>query len=106
VTNQVELTGLWAPRETLRFTPAAVPVIDGWLEYAGTVQEAGHQRHVQLHIRIKVVGPLALAAAREAAGSRIRVRGFLAPQRLGSRSLVLHAQSFEPVSAELSGSTA
>jgi primosomal replication protein N len=95
VINQAILSGAWHPDQTLRYTPAGVPVLEARLVFEGTVSEMQVQRKVQGDIKVKVLGGLANMAGQIPAGAMVKVQGFLAPPRHGAKTLVLHAQTLK-----------
>jgi primosomal replication protein N len=95
LTNHVRLQGRFTPRQALRYTPAAVPVLDGQLEGQHEVIEAGVKRSVQLLVRVRCLGPVALKMSQLPEGSVVKIHGFLAPARQASALTLVHIQSFE-----------
>jgi primosomal replication protein N len=93
--NQVRIAVTLAERETLRFSPAGIPLLNSVLRHESSQPEAGTQRKVELEIPAVFAGGLAQAASRLALGTGLQVRGFLAPKRRQSRLLVLHVTEFE-----------
>lgn len=93
--NRVELQAVLAARETLRYSPAGVPLLSAVLGHASGQTEAGTQRRVELEIAAVFAGACAEAANRLQLGATLRVRGFLAPKRRQSKMLALHITEFE-----------
>lgn len=90
--NRFALTASLLEIETLRHTPAGVPVIEMVLAHESDVREAGHMRRVEMEIPAVALGEMALLLIDTPLGCRLKVEGFLAARRLGSPRLVLHIQ--------------
>lgn len=95
--NQVGLTASLLERESLRYTPAGIPIVAFRLAHQSMQREAGGDRQVELEIAAVAADRLALGIDRLALGASLRVSGFLAPRRRASRSLVLHLTEFEQI---------
>jgi len=93
--NRVELSGRLIIAGPLRFTPAAIPVLDLSLEHQSDQLEAGLQRTVSLSISCVAIGQVANSLAQLGDGLVLTVRGFLAARRMRGRTLVLHITEFE-----------
>ena len=89
--NRVELQALLVQRESLRFSPAGIPILGATSEQS----EAGSARKVELELAAVFAGKSAEAASRLALGSMLAVSGFLAPRRKRSKVLSLHVTDFE-----------
>ena len=101
--NQVRLTGELVGKETLRYTPAGIPILDARLAHRCEVTQAGHRRQVEFDIALSFSGPLAQRADGLRLGQAIDASGFLAPRRKQSKALVLHVTRYaaiEPASHE------
>jgi len=83
--------------ESLRFTPGGVAMIDAVLSHRSTQQEGGHPRQVELDLAARFSDRAAERLSQVPLGSRLQVRGFLAPRRRGSKALLLHVTEFVPV---------
>ena len=90
--NQVVITGEIAELSVLRYTPAAVAVLDLKLRFSDCVEQAGSSRKVEFEIPVVAMGDLALMWRSAKLGQMIRVAGFLASARKNSPRLVLHAK--------------
>lgn len=93
-TNRAELSGVLIERETLRYTPAGIAMLDARLSHGSEVHEAGNPRQLDFELALRFAGALATRAERLVPGERIVVSGFLAPRRRQSKSLVLHVTDF------------
>ena len=90
--NQVTITGELIERSALRYTPAAVAVLDLKLLHSESVDQAGVSRMVKFEMPVLAMGDLALMWQSTALGQMLRVEGFLAAARQNSPKLVLHAK--------------
>ena len=82
-------------RETLRHTPAGVPILALTLQHESRQVEGGMPRQVGFEIEAMAVGELARQMDSIEAGSTLRVEGFLASRSKLSTRLVLHVSEFE-----------
>jgi primosomal replication protein N len=94
--NRVELQAVLVERQSLRYSPAGVPILSCLLRHASVNVEAGGSRQVELEIAAVFAGRIAEQADRLALGAELKVTGFLAPKRRQSRQLLLHVTEFEP----------
>jgi len=93
--NRVELLATLQGTEGLRYTPAGIAVVDALMKHASAQREAGVARTVELELAVRFAGPLAQQVNAVALGSRLLMRGFMAPRRRQSKQLVLHVNEFE-----------
>ena len=91
--NQVYLQARVVDIQSIRHTPAGLPVLDLVLENSADVIEAAHQRRVEFTIIARALGSQATQLQALALGTELRVEGFLAPTRKNSSKLVLHIQA-------------
>jgi primosomal replication protein N len=94
--NQLTLTGIVAELETLRYTPAGVPLLGCLIRHESQQIEAGSTRRVSLDIAAVVMGELAQHSALSL-GKQISVAGFLARKSQKSNHIVLHICSVTAV---------
>ena len=95
--NRVSLQGNLTFTETLRHTPAGLPVLNCRLQHSGMQMEAGMERRVSCDVNAVAIGDIALQIARLAPGTALNISGFLASTsntRADSR-LILHITNFE-----------
>ncbi len=90
--NQVVLSAVVLEAKPMRYTPAGLPAMEMVLQHESDVQQAGHQRRIELTVNAIALGDMALLLADVALGSPLLITGFLAPSRKGSSRLVLHIQ--------------
>lgn len=90
--NQVTLSAVVLEVKPMRYTPAGLAALEMILEHESEVQEAGHQRRIELTVAAIALGDIALMLADTVLGTPLMIKGFLAPSRKGSSRLVLHIQ--------------
>jgi primosomal replication protein N len=95
IRNELAIGGVITTIDTLRFTPAGVPLLSFSLAHVSRQHEAGHERSVTLDLSVLVLGDLAREMAGLAQSTAIVVRGFLARRSLKSSSVVLHATAYK-----------
>ena len=87
-------------RETLRYTPAGVPVLDFALAHESTQVESGSERRVACELAAVALGPVARELAAVAPGAHIRCRGFLARRYRTGMSVALHVNAFDTIATQ------
>lgn len=98
--NKLVLSAVVIEAKPIRYTPAGLPALEMVLQHESDVQQAGHQRRVELSITAIAFGDLALLLADVVLGTSLMVTGFLAPTRKGSSRMVLHIQQADSQSAQ------
>ncbi len=93
--NSLLLVATLVERESLRYTPAGIPMVSAKLRHLSQQREADTNRTVELELAAVFPGRLAQAADRVALGTALRLRGFLAPRRKASKTLVMHVTEFD-----------
>ena len=93
--NQVVLTGRIAEMDTLRYTPAGLPLMAFRIGHVSEQIEAGFKRRVECEIPAMAMGEPAQAVAGWKAGDSIKAEGFLARKSQHSQQLVLHLSKIE-----------
>jgi primosomal replication protein N len=93
--NTVSLSGMFSERQTLRHTPAGIPVLEFRIRHASTQIEAGLSRNISLEIDALALGEAAEKLERVPLEGEYRFEGFLAPRGGKSRQTVLHVNHFE-----------
>lgn len=91
----MSLQAVLAATQSLRYTPGGVAMIDATLAHRSVQHEGGHARQVELEMAARFADRAAEKLSRTALGSRLQVRGFLAPRRQGSRTILLHVTDFD-----------
>ncbi|HEY8118835.1 MAG TPA: primosomal replication protein N [Methylophilaceae bacterium] len=93
--NKLELTGVVLQSETLRYTPAGIPLLSFVLQHLSEQTEAGMQRRVECEVNAIVMGELAERSKTIKEGTAVKVSGFIAKRSLKSTQLVLHINILE-----------
>jgi len=79
--------------ETIRYTPAGLPLLSFVLKHVSEVIEAGMKRKVECEVNAVAIGNLATSNIQ--VGANINVAGFLAKRSAKSTQLVLHILKIE-----------
>ncbi len=90
MTNQLVISGEVVQIETLRYTPAGIPLLSFVLRHLSEQVEAGMQRRVECEINAMLMGELAEKSQLIKVGTHLNVTGFIAKRSLKSAQLVLH----------------
>jgi primosomal replication protein N len=100
--NRIEISGVVTELQSLRYTPAGIPVVEFRLAHESERAEAGAQRKVHAEIDAVAFEAQArlLAAgtggnALRALGQLLKVEGFLCAKNRRSRKPVLHVTNIE-----------
>lgn len=88
--NAVALSGEIAAIETLRRTPAGIPLINFKLAHKSRQIEAGFKRQVECEMSAVAMGDAALMVSRLKTGQAVRIEGFLNRKNRMSTQLILH----------------
>lgn len=84
-------------RETLRYTPAGVPIVAAWLLHSSQQVEAGIERLVGFDIAAVAAGEIAGRFNLAHLGAMFHFTGFLARKSRNSKSLVFHIADFHGI---------
>jgi len=95
--NQLLLSGTLAHLETLRYTPAGVPLIECRIRHESKQIEANNERMVNVEIAAIAIGDLARKVSQLSLAQPLRVTGFLAQKSQKSQHIVLHLCSLENI---------
>ena len=90
MTNQLVISGEVVQIETLRYTPAGIPLLSFVLRHLSEQIEAGMQRRVECEINAMLMGELAEKSQHIKVGTHLNVAGFITKRSLKSTQLVLH----------------
>jgi primosomal replication protein N len=91
-------------RKALRYTPAGVPVSEGWLQHHSTQSENDAERQVEVEIALLALGKTARWLEAVSLGGAVKVTGFLAAKNRNSKMPVLHVNSIEFLEGNKNGS--
>ena len=93
--NRVELSGVITELQSLRYTPAGVPVVEFRLAHESERAEAGTARKVNTEIDAVAFEAQARLLATSALGRALKAEGFLCAKSQRSRKPVLHVTNIE-----------
>ena len=108
--NRLEISGVVTEMQSLRYTPAGVPVVEFRLAHASERAEAGAKRKVNAEIdavafeaqaRLLAGGPG--GNARGALGRLLKAEGFLCAKSRRSKKPVLHVTNIEFIEVTTAG---
>jgi primosomal replication protein N len=88
--NKLVLQAQVVEIETVRFTPAGIPIINCTLQHRSEVAEAGGVRQVEMTMPALCAGLLSGRLQAGGMGYEACFTGFLAPKRRNARTLVFH----------------
>lgn len=94
-TNRLALQASLVERDSLRYTPAGIPVINCVLHHLAAVREAGGVRQVEFTIAAMAAGHISGVIAGLSLGDVARFSGFLARKNRSAKSLVFHITECE-----------
>lgn len=88
----------------MRYTPAGLPVSEGWLEHSSSQTENDAKRLVSLELAVLALGKTARWLDAAPLGGVVKVTGFLAAKSRNSKMPVLHVNSIEFLEGNENGS--
>ncbi|QJE01150.1 primosomal replication protein N [Massilia forsythiae] len=92
--NELSLVASITERDTLRYTPAGIPIVGAILQHGSQQMEAGVQRQVEFEITAVAAGEISGRFAHAELGAVHRFTGFLARKSRHSKALVFHIIDF------------
>ncbi|WP_037586169.1 primosomal replication protein N [Stenoxybacter acetivorans] len=90
--NRLRLSAQIKSLETIRYTPAGLPVLHMWLSHESWQAELGERYLAKMEIEAKALGEMALNWQYQV-GDCVEISGFLAQKGLRHTRSVLHIQS-------------
>ena len=96
-TNHLVIQGEVVLIETLRYTPAGIPLLSLVVRHSSEQIEADMPRKVECDVNAMILGSLADKSKNIKAGDKLKVTGFLAKRSLKSTQLVLHIKALEKI---------
>jgi primosomal replication protein N len=93
--NRIEISGVVTELQSLRYTPAGVPVVEFRLTHASERSEAGATRKVHAEIEAVAFEAQARLLAAGPMGRLLKAEGFLCAKNRRSRKPVLHVTNIE-----------
>ena len=91
--NKLVLSGTVTALDTLRYTPAGLPLVSFVILHTSENKEAGLSRKVECEVNAVIMGDLAKTNIQ--LGSQIKAAGFIAKRSAKSTQLVMHIQKIE-----------
>jgi len=93
--NTLVITATIQSIESLRYTPAGLPLLRLQLQHDSEQSEAGMNRKVQCLLPAMLIGEKANLPLQS--GDQIKVKGFLAQRSAKSTHVVLHIQELQRI---------
>lgn len=93
--NQLRFIASIAERDTLRYTPAGIPMVSARLQHQSKQMEAGLERSVEFEIAALAAGEISGRFSQAGLGGIFHFTGFLARRNRNSKGLVFHIADFE-----------
>jgi primosomal replication protein N len=93
--NKVEISGVVTELQSLRYTPAGVPVVEFRLTHESERAEAGAKRKVNAEIEAVAFEAQARLLAAGPMGRLLKAEGFLCAKNRRSKKPVLHVTNIE-----------
>jgi primosomal replication protein N len=82
-------------RESLRYTPAGIPIVSAKMLHGSQQIEAGVERLVEFEISAIAAGEISGRFSQAELGKTFKFTGFLARKNRNSKSLVFHITDFD-----------
>lgn len=95
--NRLEIGGRVIENSGLRYTPAGLPSVQLRLAHVSQQREAGREREVSCEVEALAFGETAISLAQVAAGSLLKLTGFVERRAARSTQLTLHITGYELV---------
>ena len=93
--NQLTLSGEVTSLESLRYTPAGIPIVSFRLRHTSIQDEAGMKRQADCEVPVVAMAEMANKAKTLPVGDSIKVLGFLTKKSLKNDRLVLHVTKLD-----------
>ena len=88
----------------MRYTPAGVPVSEGWLQHRSSLIENKAERLVEVEIAVLALGDTARWLQAAPLGGNVKLTGFLAARKRNSKMPVQHVHTIEFLEGNENGS--
>ncbi|HZX28963.1 MAG TPA: primosomal replication protein N [Telluria sp.] len=92
--NQLVVVATITERDTLRYTPAGIPIVGAILKHSSQQVEAGVARQVEFELPAVAAGEISGRMSRAELGASYQFTGFLARKNRNSKGLVFHIIEF------------
>jgi len=93
--NRIEISGVVTELQSLRYTPAGVPVVEFRLAHESERAEAGAMRKVNAEIEAVAFEAQARLLAAGPMGRLLKAEGFLCAKNRRSKKPILHVTNIE-----------
>lgn len=93
--NRLRISGTLTEVDSLRYSPAGVPIAEAVLLHRSGQTVANQMRQVECELRIQASGPLADRLAAMSSGTQVSLEGVLNRRSVNSRQLILIVNQFE-----------
>lgn len=98
--NKFELIASIYERETLRYTPAGVPIVSATLRHQSAQMEAEAKRTIDFEISAITAGKITGKFSEALLGTNYQFTGFITQKSKKSTRLVFHIIDFKPLESE------
>ena len=92
--NRLQFTASIAERDSLRYTPAGIPMVSARLQHQSKQMEAGIERLVEFEIAALAAGEISGRFSQAALAGTFDFTGFMARRNRNSKGLVFHITDF------------
>lgn len=93
--NRFELEAILESKDAVRYSLAAVSILDCTVRYQGIVGETGFKQKLNFVAPARAIGSVAEELDREPLGVKIKCKGFLKTSSAKSSKLVLQITEYE-----------
>ena len=93
--NQFQLVAQVVERETLRYSPGGIPIVEAKLAHSSQQIEAGLPRLIEFELSAIAAGEISGRFSQIKPGQLQQFTGFMARKNRNSKSLVFHIVDFE-----------
>jgi primosomal replication protein N len=93
--NRARICGRLADKDSLRHTPAGIPLLTFTIVHRSEQQEGEGKRQAECEVPAVASGAIAETIAKWPNGSAVKGEGFLARKSRTDQQLVLHVQTIE-----------
>jgi primosomal replication protein N len=87
--NRLVISGALIQVESLRYSPAGVPIAEAVIHHRSSQEVATQSRQVECELTVQASGSLATQLAQQATGTQVKLEGVLNRRSMNSRQLVL-----------------
>ena len=98
--NRLQLVASIVEKDTIRYTPAGIPVVSARLQHSSRQVEAETERAIEFEIPAIAIGAIAGQLDRLEPGQIQHFTGFMARRNRKSRTLVFHITGITPAKTQ------